>query len=281
MNTDELHSQTQPRVLRWSQASTGSRDLNRYVERGLTFCSSITKGSMSSRPLRIAIVAPSLGILGGQAVQADRLVHAWRNDPDVDARLVPINPIPRGALRHGLKVKYRPDDPDPADLLAAPLSRAAAGRRRARVLGVVLLVSPRAAAGDADRLDARQARAHELPERRGAGPPRPVPRRPMGARTNGPERGAVRVPRWRLLPVWNLLPGRPQHRESRRVQVPPPRESGASPAVDAKPRAAVQPRVHASSVPDRGGPVPRRYSDDRRQRIPGSGAPPTHRRSSG
>lgn len=80
--------------------------MNRYVVRRLTFCSSITKGSMSSHPLRIAIVAPSLGILGGQAVQASRLLHAWRNDPDVDARLVPINPIPRGALRHGLKVKY-------------------------------------------------------------------------------------------------------------------------------------------------------------------------------
>src|SRR5258705_97574 len=36
------------------------------------------------------MVAPSLRILGGQAVQADRLLRAWQNDPDVDAWLVPV-----------------------------------------------------------------------------------------------------------------------------------------------------------------------------------------------
>lgn len=56
--------------------------------------------------MRVAIVAPSLGILGGQAVQADRLVRAWRGDPDVDARLVPINPMPPGPLRHAVGVKF-------------------------------------------------------------------------------------------------------------------------------------------------------------------------------
>jgi glycosyltransferase involved in cell wall biosynthesis len=55
---------------------------------------------------RVAIVAPSLRILGGQAVQADRLLRAWRNDPAVDARLVPIDPIPPGSLRHLTRVKY-------------------------------------------------------------------------------------------------------------------------------------------------------------------------------
>ena len=57
-------------------------------------------------PLRIAVVAPSLGILGGQAVQADRLLAAWKGDPDVRAWLVPINPLPPGALRKGLDIKY-------------------------------------------------------------------------------------------------------------------------------------------------------------------------------
>ena len=59
-----------------------------------------------SRPLRIALVAPSMGILGGQAVQADRLLRAWKGDPDVDAWLVPINPLPRGFLRRAVEVKY-------------------------------------------------------------------------------------------------------------------------------------------------------------------------------
>lgn len=52
-------------------------------------------GTGLSRRLRIALVAPSLEILGGQAVQADRLLRAWRDDPDIDARLVPVNPFPR------------------------------------------------------------------------------------------------------------------------------------------------------------------------------------------
>ena len=58
------------------------------------------------RKLRIAIVAPSLGILGGQAVQANRLVEAWQGDPEVDARLVPVNPAPASALQWATRVKY-------------------------------------------------------------------------------------------------------------------------------------------------------------------------------
>jgi L-malate glycosyltransferase len=52
------------------------------------------------------MVAPSLGILGGQAVQADRLLRAWRDDPDVDAWLVPVNPpLPR-LLSWAGRLKY-------------------------------------------------------------------------------------------------------------------------------------------------------------------------------
>src|SRR4051795_13175033 len=58
-----------------------------------------------SRRLNVAIVAPSLGILGGQAVQADRLLTYWRDDPDVHGWLVPINPVPPGPLRHLTKLK--------------------------------------------------------------------------------------------------------------------------------------------------------------------------------
>jgi glycosyltransferase involved in cell wall biosynthesis len=56
--------------------------------------------------MRIALVAPSLEILGGQAVQADRLLRAWRDDPDVEAWLVPVNPRPRGILRRAVEIKY-------------------------------------------------------------------------------------------------------------------------------------------------------------------------------
>ena len=45
-------------------------------------------------------------ILGGQAVQAARLLRSWRDDPDVDAWLVPINPTPPRLLRRAVDVKY-------------------------------------------------------------------------------------------------------------------------------------------------------------------------------
>ncbi len=63
-------------------------------------------GFLSKRKLRVAIVAPSLRILGGQAVQAHRLVRAWEEDPDVEAWLVPVNPVPPGVLARLLDVKF-------------------------------------------------------------------------------------------------------------------------------------------------------------------------------
>jgi L-malate glycosyltransferase len=56
--------------------------------------------------LHIAIVAASLRILGGQAVQAQRLLEGWNDDPSVRAWLVPINPVPRGKLAALVRVKY-------------------------------------------------------------------------------------------------------------------------------------------------------------------------------
>jgi L-malate glycosyltransferase len=60
---------------------------------------------MSGR-LKVAFVAPSLRILGGQAVQADRLLSAWRGDPEIDAWLVPVNPEPPALLSFAPRVKY-------------------------------------------------------------------------------------------------------------------------------------------------------------------------------
>jgi glycosyltransferase involved in cell wall biosynthesis len=62
--------------------------------------------SDQSKRLRVAIVAPSMGILGGQAVQADRLLRAWSGDPDVRAWLVPINPVPPPPLDRLVRRKY-------------------------------------------------------------------------------------------------------------------------------------------------------------------------------
>lgn len=62
---------------------------------------------MSNRvPIRVAVVAPSLRILGGQAVQAQRLIDAWRGDDAVQPWLVPINPIPRAPFDRLLDLDY-------------------------------------------------------------------------------------------------------------------------------------------------------------------------------
>lgn len=47
-----------------------------------------------------------MSILGGQAVQADRLLRAWAGDPDVEAWLVPINPVPPPPFDAALDVRY-------------------------------------------------------------------------------------------------------------------------------------------------------------------------------
>jgi hypothetical protein len=59
----------------------------------------------SSHAIRVVIVAPSLRILGGHAVQARRLLDAWNADPAVEAWLVPINPLPPRPLESLLRVK--------------------------------------------------------------------------------------------------------------------------------------------------------------------------------
>jgi L-malate glycosyltransferase len=56
--------------------------------------------------LRVAIVAASLRYVGGQSVQADLLASLWKNDSDVKAEFVPIDPpFPRG-LKWMEKIPY-------------------------------------------------------------------------------------------------------------------------------------------------------------------------------
>jgi glycosyltransferase involved in cell wall biosynthesis len=54
---------------------------------------------------RVAVVAPTLDILGGQSIQADWLVSRLR-DAGVDAELVPVNPRLPGPLAWLQRVKY-------------------------------------------------------------------------------------------------------------------------------------------------------------------------------
>ena len=57
-------------------------------------------------PLRVLIVGPSMGILGGQAVQAARLLTRLGQEPQLEVSFLPINPQLPGILRWLQKVKY-------------------------------------------------------------------------------------------------------------------------------------------------------------------------------
>lgn len=48
--------------------------------------------SAADSRVRVALVAPSLRYVGGQAVQASLLMRNWKEDPDVEATLVPVDP---------------------------------------------------------------------------------------------------------------------------------------------------------------------------------------------
>ena len=62
--------------------------------------------STKTKKLRLLIVAPSFDILGGQAVQAARLLERLRQEPTLEADLLPINPRLPAPLRPLQAVKY-------------------------------------------------------------------------------------------------------------------------------------------------------------------------------
>src|SRR4051812_40084938 len=56
--------------------------------------------------LRILIVAPSLDILGGQAVQAKRLLERLQQEPSLEVSFLPVNPPMPGFLKRVQHIKY-------------------------------------------------------------------------------------------------------------------------------------------------------------------------------
>ena len=51
-----------------------------------------SRNKSPSRPLRVAIVAPSMRYVGGQSVQGDLLLSNWRHDLELQAKLITIDP---------------------------------------------------------------------------------------------------------------------------------------------------------------------------------------------
>ena len=60
----------------------------------------------NSRPCRVALVVASLHILGGQAVQAQRNLEGFADDPEFHVWLVPINPVPPAPFDKLLSLKF-------------------------------------------------------------------------------------------------------------------------------------------------------------------------------
>jgi len=56
--------------------------------------------------LKILIIAASFDILGGQAIQADRLMRHLQQEPSVEVAFLPINPRLTGKLRKLQSIKY-------------------------------------------------------------------------------------------------------------------------------------------------------------------------------
>jgi L-malate glycosyltransferase len=59
-----------------------------------------------ARRLRVALVAPSLRYTGGQSVQADQLLRNWRDDPEVEAQLIAVDPDFPSWLRWAERVRF-------------------------------------------------------------------------------------------------------------------------------------------------------------------------------
>jgi len=59
-----------------------------------------------SKPIRVLVVAAPPDWLGGQAVQAARLIDGLAQEPDVEAELAPIHPRLPGALNRLHEIKY-------------------------------------------------------------------------------------------------------------------------------------------------------------------------------
>src|SRR5215469_5578551 len=60
----------------------------------------------AAKPIRILLIAPSVQILGGQAVQAVRLLACLRKEPSLHLDFQPINPRLPGPFARLQRIKF-------------------------------------------------------------------------------------------------------------------------------------------------------------------------------
>lgn len=76
------------------------------METGRDKIRALNERARGVRPLRVLMVAPSLDILGGQAVQAARLFEKLSREEGLEIRMQPVNPRLPGVLHNLQKIKY-------------------------------------------------------------------------------------------------------------------------------------------------------------------------------
>ena len=64
------------------------------------------KADANARPLRVLLIAPSIEILGGQAVQATRLLASLRDEPSLEVEFQPIDPRLAGPFQFIKRIKF-------------------------------------------------------------------------------------------------------------------------------------------------------------------------------
>jgi glycosyltransferase involved in cell wall biosynthesis len=76
------------------RGKTVSRTLSKIGSNGTSSERDANPAPRAGPRMRVALVAPTLRYVGGQSVQADLLMRNWKDDPEVEARFVPVDPSP-------------------------------------------------------------------------------------------------------------------------------------------------------------------------------------------
>ena len=80
--------------------------LEKKIRRRTSHGSAVPGQGSPHRPLRVSIVAASPRYVGGQSVQAEQLFSNWRNDPEVQASFIPIDPALPAGLRWAESIPF-------------------------------------------------------------------------------------------------------------------------------------------------------------------------------
>src|SRR5262249_22252724 len=100
-------SATQSRRTWSNRLRVGSASADRSIPaEGAGIVQDQKKTEANGRRLRVLLIAPSIEILGGQAVQATRLLASLRDEPSVEMEFQPIDPQLAGPFHWLKRIKF-------------------------------------------------------------------------------------------------------------------------------------------------------------------------------